>query len=113
MYPSVSLATGFNIVTTQYPYHSIGWGKTSSWAASKTLLSVTLTIFDPLYCNQTHSHEGNAPVIKKIQNHLPDLFTPNTLCAGDVNGLTGSCHGDSGGPLQVCITLDTFTCAMP
>lgn len=38
-------------------------------------------------------------LIDTIQRQLPDLFPNHLLCAGDVIGTQGSCHGDSGGPL--------------
>jgi secreted trypsin-like serine protease len=72
-----------------------GWGSTSPHTGSPldpvtpsdTLRVASVPILPDSTC-------GSRPV-------YDDLFDPNTmLCAGDLNGGTDTCFGDSGGPLQ-------------
>jgi secreted trypsin-like serine protease len=65
-----------------------GWGNTFPGSGSSNLLmQATLPIETNAACNA-------AP------NLVRDLFA-DELCAGFLNGQSGGCHGDSGGPLSV------------
>jgi secreted trypsin-like serine protease len=65
-----------------------GWGNTAPGSGtSPVLMQATLPI-------QTNASCNAAP------NLVRDLFT-DELCAGFLNGTSGGCHGDSGGPLTV------------
>jgi secreted trypsin-like serine protease len=65
-----------------------GWGNTSPGSgASNLLMQATLPIATNAACDA-------AP------NLVRDLFA-DEICAGFLNGQSGGCHGDSGGPLSV------------
>jgi len=36
-----------------------------------------------------------------VKEYIPELFTPNVLCASSVVLFQSTCKGDSGGPLMI------------
>jgi secreted trypsin-like serine protease len=65
-----------------------GWGNTSPGSGpSNLLMDATMPMATNAACD-------SAPLLTR------NLFG-DELCAGHLNGTTGACHGDSGGPLSV------------
>ncbi|EDV27487.1 uncharacterized protein TRIADDRAFT_20559 [Trichoplax adhaerens] len=62
-----------------------GWGRTAG-QQSHILRYANLPILNRKLCNSTFSYDGQ--------------ITSNMLCAGYMQGYTGACFGDSGGPMS-------------
>jgi len=87
-------STLYNSDTTSIPagttVDTAGWGMTSSSnTLSDDLREISLPTVDRISCNSIDAHNG--------------YITENMICAGTINdtNYTGSCHGDSGGPLML------------
>ncbi|XP_076342243.1 trypsin-1-like [Tachypleus tridentatus] len=69
--------------------YATGWGKVDFDKKGSTILQkVKVEIFDNSICSKVYSEQFKIPI---LQWHL---------CAGTLAGGKGTCHGDSGGPLQ-------------
>lgn len=73
-----------------------GWGRVKyAGKNSKTLLKVTLDIFDHNECSSKFLPFG-------ATRELPEGILNNSqICAGSYNESRDTCQGDSGGPLQI------------
>ncbi|XP_072396612.1 anionic trypsin-2-like [Diabrotica undecimpunctata] len=82
--PDIYVPTGTSVITA-------GWGYTVAGASrgSDVLMEVKINIIDWKICNMLYK----------------DKLTERVICAGDINGGVDSCHGDSGGPLELNGTL--------
>ncbi|CAG9827549.1 unnamed protein product [Diabrotica balteata] len=72
------------------PVITAGWGFTDPeiMSTSDDLMEVNINIIDWQICEE-----------------LLPFFTQRMICAGNLDGGLGSCHGDSGGPLELNGTL--------
>ncbi|XP_013791170.2 testisin-like [Limulus polyphemus] len=69
--------------------YATGWGKVDfDKKGSPILQKVKVEVFDNSICSKVYSEQFKIPI---LQWHL---------CAGTLAGGKGTCHGDSGGPLQ-------------
>ncbi|XP_072396369.1 trypsin-1-like [Diabrotica undecimpunctata] len=77
-------------VPNETPVITAGWGDTvpGSPSVSDDLMEVNINIIDRQICKQR--------LFK---------FTERMICAGNLEGGLGSCHADSGGPLELNGTL--------
>ncbi|XP_072396490.1 transmembrane protease serine 9-like [Diabrotica undecimpunctata] len=82
--PDIYVPTGTSVITA-------GWGYTVAGASrgSDVLMEVKINIIDWKICNMLYKAK----------------LTERVICAGDLNGGVDSCHGDSGGPLELNGTL--------
>lgn len=65
-----------------------GWGQTTSAGGTTNVLR------EATVQTRTNQQCNDAPNLSR------DLFATE-LCAGELNGAVGACHGDSGGPLSI------------
>ncbi|CAH0718141.1 unnamed protein product, partial [Brenthis ino] len=91
-----------------WPYHDFhllgkngiitGWGYTEGGVQSKQLQVATVDFIDTPQCDM---------ILDPYRNRNWNGLQSHQLCAGLLDGGVDTCQGDTGGPLQVKIPLDT------
>lgn len=90
----LSLLSSWFIPLPGPPRNNFSLLLTDSYEGTTDLMKVSIDFIDRSICNKTYSSDVGEKLLKRG-------IVTSQLCAGNLNGGKDTCHGDSGGPLQI------------
>ena len=99
IYPICLPTAGAPIDRADHQVTLAGFGSTDNGQQNRKLHFTSLQIIDQRTCNREYQQRIG----------VANLFTTNLLCAGSFVRGTGSCPGDSGGPLYKVLSYEGYS----